>query len=128
MKNIRALLTIGALAALVIGCTSTSSRENMLTAAGFKMVPADNPQRQAHLNSLPSGKITSVDRDGVLYYTFPDKKNNMLYVGQQAQYDRYQNLRLQHQMAEEQANAAAMNDQAWGVWGPWGTATGRGWR
>jgi hypothetical protein len=126
MKNIKVLLTvatIGALA-LTIGCTSTKSRENMLTAAGFRMVPADTAARQAHLNSLPSGKITSANRDGVLYYTYPDKKNNMLYVGTQSQYDQYQKLRLQQQMTEEQENTAAMNDQAWGVWGPWG---GPGW-
>ena len=119
MKGFKALLTIGVLVALAIGCSSTSSRENMLTAAGFRMVPADTPERQAHLNSLPSGRITEVQRDGVLYYTYPDRKNNMLYVGQQAQYDEYRKLRLQKQMADEQLNAAAMNDSAWGAWGPW---------
>jgi hypothetical protein len=95
----------------------------MLTAAGFKMVPADSQQKLAHLNSLPPGKITSVNRDGTLYYTYPDAKNNMLYVGQQEQYQEYQKLRLQKQMADEQLSAADMNEGAWGVWGPpvvWG--------
>ena len=46
MKSFHTLLiTFGALAAFVIGCSSTKSTENMLSAAGFKMVPADTPER-----------------------------------------------------------------------------------
>jgi hypothetical protein len=39
-------------------------KPNMLSAAGFKMVPADTPQKEAHLNSLPPGKLTTVTSDG----------------------------------------------------------------
>ena len=120
MKKLKALLTTSVLIALAIGCSTTKDTENMLTAAGFKMVPADTPDKLAHLNSLPPGKITTVQRDGTLYYAYPDPANKMLYVGQQAQYDEYRKLRLQKQMADEQLNAAAMNESApWGVWGPW---------
>jgi hypothetical protein len=41
----------------------------------------------------------------------------MLYVGQQEQYQEYQKLRLQKQMADEQMNAADMDENAWAVWG-----------
>ena len=124
MNQFKVLFTAGALAALAIGC-KTSTREDMLTAAGFKMVPADSPQKLAHLTSLPPGKVTPVQRNGTLYYTYPDAKNNMLYVGQQEQYQEYQKLRLQKQMADEQLNAADMNEAPWGVWGP---AESFGWR
>src|SRR5215472_12402315 len=120
MKKFKVLLTTGVLVALAIGCSTTKSRENMLSAAGFKMVPADTPERVAHLNSLPPDKITTVQRNGTLYYTFPDPKHNVLYVGQQEQYQEYQKLRLQNQMTQEQLSAAEMNENAWGVWGPWG--------
>ena len=109
---------------VAIGCSTTKSRENMLSAAGFQMVPADTPQREAHLKSLPADKITPVQREGITYYTFPDPKNNVLYVGQEQQYQEYRKLRLQKQMADEELSAAQMNDYNWGVWGPWG---GRGW-
>ena len=89
------------------------------------MIPADTPDRQARLNSLPAGKITPVQRNVVLYYAFPDQKNNMLYVGQEQQYQQYKQLCLQKQIAEDQLAAAEMyNDAAWGAWGPWG---GPGW-
>jgi len=128
MKIFKALLATGVLVALAIGCSSTKSTENMLSAAGFKMVPADTPERVAHLNSLPPDKITTVQRNGTLYYTFPDPKNNILYVGQQPQYEEYQKLRLQNQMTQEQLSAAEMNENAWGVWGAWGGGPYWGWR
>lgn len=121
-------LVIGTMMTLVNGCSTTSSRENMLSAAGFKEVPADTPERQVHLNSLPADKITPVQRNGTTYYTFADPKHNVLYVGQEAQYQEYRRLRLQKQMADEQLAAAQMNeDAAWNAWGPWG-APGFAWR
>jgi hypothetical protein len=127
MKTLKALLTAGVLMALVVGCKSTADKENMLSAAGFKAVPADTPERQAHLKSLPNDKITPVQRNGTTYYTFADHKNNVLYIGQEAEYQRYQNLRYQKQMADEQLAAAEMyNSAPWGVWGAWGP--GWAWR
>jgi hypothetical protein len=122
MKRLKALLTTGLLVALAMGCSTTSKtneRESMLTAAGFKPMPADTPEKAAHLSSLPSGKITTVQRNGKLYYVFPDAKKNLLYVGQQDQYQAYQKLRMQKQLADEQLNTAEMNESAWGAWGPW---------
>jgi hypothetical protein len=120
MKTFKTLLTIGALMALAVGCTTTKERENMLSAAGFKMVPANTPEREAHLKSLPADKITPVQREGTTYYTFPDPKNNVLYVGREQQYQEYRKLRYQKQMADEQLETAQMNENAWGAWGAWG--------
>jgi len=125
MKTLKMSLVAGLFLVFAIGCSSTANQENMLSAAGFKRVPADTPQRQAHLQSLPADRITPVQRDGVTYYTYPDPKQNVLYVGQESQYQEYRRLRLQKQMADERLEAAQMNqDNAWGVWGPWG---GPGW-
>jgi hypothetical protein len=121
MKLLKTLLTISVLVALVGGCSTTKDTENMLSAAGFKAVPADTPQKEAHLKSLPADKLTTADRNGTLYYTFPDPKQNILYVGQEPQYQKYRQLRLEKQMADEQLNAAEMNnDAAWNNWGAWG--------
>ncbi len=120
MKTFKVLLATAALVALAIGCTTTKERENMLSAAGFKIVPANTPEREAHLKSLPADKITLVQRQGTTYYTFPDPKNNVLYVGQEAQYQQYRKLRYQKQLADEQLETAQMNENAWGAWGVWG--------
>src|SRR5438045_2913759 len=106
MKTLKTLLIAGVLMVLAIGCSSTGDKQNMLSAAGFKALPADSPERQAHLKALPHDKITPVQRSGTVYYVFPDEKNNILYVGQEAEYQRYQNLRIKKQMADEQLTAA----------------------
>jgi hypothetical protein len=120
MKTFKVLLTTAALIALAVGCTTTKSKENMLSAAGFKMVPANTPQREAHLKSLPADKITPVQRSGITYYTFPDPKNNVLYVGQEQQYQKYRQLRFEQNLADEQLETAQMNEYDWGAWGAWG--------
>src|SRR5262245_61625035 len=127
MKTCKTLLAAGVVIALAIGCSTTKNRENMLSAAGFKAIPADTPQREAHLKSLPSDKLTTVTRNGTQYYVFPDPKQNVLYVGQEAQYQQYRKLRLEKQMADEELSAASLNaDASWGVWGGWGP--GWAWR
>ncbi len=109
-----------ALLGLVVGCTSTKQTENLLSAAGFRALPANTPEQQAHLHALPAHKVTMVIRNGKTYYAFPDVKENVLYVGQEPQYQQYQRLRLQQQLAEDQVNAAEMNSEAsWNMWGPW---------
>ena len=120
MKAFKTMLVTVFFIAFAVGCSTTTQKENMLSAAGFKMLPADTPARQAHLKSLPTNKITPVQRNGTIYYTFPDPKRNVLYVGQQPQYQEYQKMRLQKQMANEQLETAQMNEAAWGAWGPWG--------
>jgi hypothetical protein len=125
MKNIKALISIvssAAVLALVMGCATAkrNEMEGLLSAAGFKMVPATTAAQQAHLKSLPPGKITSAQRDGEMYFTYPDAVNKVLYVGQQAEYKSYQNLRVQKEMADEKLDAAQMNESAYTVWGGWG--------
>jgi len=120
LKTLSGIISPAALLALAIGCTTTTQTENMLSAAGFKAVPAVTPEQQAHLKTLPPHKITMAVRNGKPYYTFPDPAHKILYVGQEAQYQEYQKLRLQKQMAAEELNAAEINNGgAWGIWGSW---------
>ena len=95
-----------------------------MSAAGFKVVPATTAEQQARLKTLPNHKITMVPRDGKEYFVFPDAQNNVLYVGQDAQYQEYQRLREQNKLAQEQMNAEFEANWA-AAWGPWG---GPGWR
>ncbi len=109
-----------ALVGLAIGCASTKHTENLLSAAGFKAVPATTPEQEAHLKALPPGKVTMVIRNGKTYYAFPDLKQNVLYIGQDPQYQQYQKLRIQEQLAQDQVDTAEMNTEAsWNMWGPW---------
>ena len=113
------LIAAAALVAFVIGCASAPRQtEDLLSAAGFKARPATTPQQQAHLKTLPPRKVTMVVRAGKTYYVYPDEPHQLLYVGQEAQFQEYQRLRQQHQMAKEQAEAAeTKTESAWDAWG-----------
>jgi hypothetical protein len=123
MKKLTTLLsTIGAVGflALAIGCMTTRQTEDLLSEAGFKKVAAATPEQQAHLKTLPTHKVTTVQRDGKLYYIYPDTGHRLLYVGQHAQYQKYLDLCQQCKQAQYQTEENIMNAEAirstWGNW------------
>ena len=116
---------IGVLAVLAfaVGCAAnTQSTENLLSAAGFRTIVANTPQRQQHLKTLPPNKVILVQRNGKNYYVYADPAHYQIYVGNPAQYQQYQQLRLARNLAQDQLATAELNQQAtmdWGmVWGP----------
>jgi hypothetical protein len=119
-----------ALLALVVGCASTQSKENLLVAAGFKVITPKTATQEQKLKALPADKVTSVQKSGKTYYVFPDAANNQAYVGGQKQCQAYRQLRLEKKLADEKLEAAEMNLDAsmdWGGWGGWGAVGGMGW-
>jgi len=65
--------------------------EYILTKAGFTPYKPnmETPKTQALLDALPSGQVTTFRANGVAYHAYPDKGANILYVGDQAAYDKY---------------------------------------
>ncbi|MBX3026087.1 hypothetical protein KF840_14360 [bacterium] len=125
--------TLARLALVVVGlsllpaCTYIKRQdahqvEATLAAAGFKMKPADTPERLAKLQAMPVRKIFTEPRDGETAYLYADAEFcKCLYVGRQEQYDRYQRLAIERQLTQERVEAAEMNENAamdWGLWGP----------
>jgi hypothetical protein len=98
-----------ALAAFAIGC-ATQQQEKLLSQAGFRTSSVSSSEGQQHLKTLPQGKITPVMRSGKTYYIFPDSAHNRVYVGDQAQYQKYRQLRSQQKLADEEI-AARVNTE-----------------
>jgi hypothetical protein len=120
MKHIFAGLNlIGALAllALTVGCANTQHTENLLSAAGFRTVIANTPQRQEQLKALPPDKVTLVQRHGKNYYVYADPANNQIFVGTPSQYQKYQQLRLANNLAQDELQTAQLNSWGPGLWG-----------
>jgi hypothetical protein len=88
--------------------------EPMLAAAGFRIHQADTPQRQQELNSHTPFKVRYFFHDGRPHYWFGDPYVcDCVYVGNEASYQRYQELKLQQQnIAREQAIAELNEDAA----------------
>ena len=130
-KDVKHIFTgfnlIGAFALLflAVSCTSmqTQNKENLLIAAGFKVIVPKTAVQQQKLKALPADKVTLVQKDGKTYYVFPDAANNQAYVGGPKQYQAYKQLRLENKLANDNLEAAEMNQDAamdWGGWGGWG--------
>ena len=90
----------------------------------FPCVGPSTAAQQQKLQALPAGKVTLVQKDRKTYYVFPDAANNQAYVGGPTQYQAYKQLRLANKLANENLEAAEMNQDASMDWGGWG---GPGW-
>jgi hypothetical protein len=106
---------------LTLGCASTHQTEDLLSTAGFKIIAANTPQQQQHLKTLPPHKMRRVHRKGKTYYVYADPAHNLIYVGNQLQYDQYRDLRLAKNVFEQDLQDAELNAQeaaGWEAWGP----------
>src|SRR5213594_3991764 len=106
----RMVLSIGlAVAVLLPGCATirsseARSTEQLLAAAGFVMRPADTAERQQRLAARPPYRLESHTKDGMVVYTYADPDGcKCLYVGGPKEYSEYQHLRLQRQIAADEA-------------------------
>ena len=120
---------IVALGLSVTGCATirahqTAETEQILSAAGFQVQPADTPEKLAHLQTLTPRKVVQDVRDGQPQYVYADPETcKCLYVGDEQRYQKFQELSLQKKIADEQLSAAQANQDAsmnWGLWDPWG--------
>ncbi len=95
-------------------------RENLLSAAGFTVLPANTPERVASLRDLSANRVVQRIRGGTVRYVYADPLVcGCLYVGDQAAYNRYRQEAFQRQLADEQALTAQLNENGWNE-GPWG--------
>src|SRR5690349_11005152 len=100
MKASNRTFTIGAVAiatavTLFSGCATQRAiqpqqQQSMLTAAGFKALPATTPEQEHLLKSLPKDRVSPIRRQGKVYFVYPDASGKTLYVGQEAQYLAYE--------------------------------------
>jgi len=109
-----------ALGLVLLGCTNpVQNKEDMLAAAGFTLVPANTPERQAALSSLPPHKFVHQVRNNKVLFTYADPTIcDCLYVGDQAAYDRYRANVFAKRIADEQQMTAQIYEMNWGPWGP----------
>jgi hypothetical protein len=120
------LLVVMTLPLAPYGCTSvqqqrTQATEDLLTSAGFKVRPADTPEKLTHLNTLQPFKVIQRSKDGQPVYTYADPEFcKCLYAGGPQQFQEFKRLKAQKQ--EETTELIATEDSSlnWGMWGtPW---------
>ena len=124
-----------ALLTLMAGCTTTTTTtstqdeaRSMLVASGFKMITPKNAAQQQRLQQLQTGQVATIQKNGRTYYIVADPHQNLVYVGGPHEYQAYQQMRAQRQLAQENLQTAEMYQDAamqWGGWGGWGVGWGR---
>ena len=107
------------------GCASTGSANttSLLTAAGFRAHTPQTPKQQQIFAALLPYQIqrATVPGRGV-FYVYKDANAGLAYIGREADYQRYQQLAVQQQIATNYYMAAQMQQAAawqwYGAWGP----------
>jgi hypothetical protein len=105
---------IGAALALLAACQTTGAgdviaqKEALLQQSGFKVITVTTPKQQQAVSQLTVGRVTAVTYNGKLYYVFPTTTKDRIYVGKQAQFNRYkQTLATQYATHPAVQQAAA---------------------
>jgi hypothetical protein len=126
IKTVRFALTILAASAALAGCMAVGAqeREGQLSAAGFVRQQADTPQKLAKLQALPQNTIVfSLRKHGNVYIYADAAGCNCAFIGNEAAYQQYQQIRTANNIAQMQETTALLNAEAatdWGgAWGPY---------
>jgi len=67
-------------------------KENFLREAGFLAVKPTTPSQIAKVQALTPGKITQMTRKGHTLFVYSDPRKNLLLVGANSQFERYQHI------------------------------------
>jgi hypothetical protein len=87
--------------------------EPMLEAAGFSELPATTAEQDAKLKTLPALKLGYYDdQNGAKHYWLADPDFcKCLFHGDEASYQRFENIKLENQVAERDRRAVEMQQQ-----------------
>ena len=121
MKRRAAWLGLALMAAVIgiflVGCATApsgspaKSQDDLLTAAGFTPHVANTPQSLAYLKTLPPQEIVQHRYKGTnRYLVCTDQNSKACYVGDEAAYQRYQNLANQADIA---ARKRTVKEERW---------------
>ena len=125
-SNIVLIFAAGAVALLVAGCAEMGSGNttSLLSAAGFRARTPQTPKQQELYAALPPYKVEHATVQGRAFYVYKDEKAGVAYVGHEPEYQRYRQLAVQQQIAQNYYMAAEMDRAAafgwYGAWGPRG--------
>ena len=122
--NVILILALAAVALSFSGCASAGSGNttSLLSAAGFRVKTPQTPKQQQIYASLPPYQVERATVNGHVFYVYKDEKQGVAYIGREQEYQQYQQLAIQQQIAQNYYTAVAMDRAAaygwYGAWGP----------
>ena len=122
--NVILIFAAAVIALLVAGCAEVGSGNttSLLTAAGFRARTPQTPRQQQIYAALPPYQVERATVKGHVFYVYKDEKAGVAYIGREPEYQRYHELAVQQQIAQNYYMAAEMDRAAafgwYGAWGP----------
>ena len=110
LRSLLAVLVMAPLSVLLTNCASSgaSSTEPLLSAAGFKVKSPETAEQKALYDQLPAYKVQRGKHEGKFLYAYKDEKQGVAYVGGEEEYQKYQQLATQRNIARDRRMAAEM--------------------
>jgi hypothetical protein len=104
--------------------THLQKKENYLKEAGFRTVKPTTPEQIAHFQSLRKNHITHETRNGNTLFMLADENKNILLVGGESEFQRYQEI-LYSREVELGKKSAKFTKGIENVWNQgWGSVLG----
>ena len=104
MKQLTTVLMAAALGAALGGCASAmqqtaSQQEELLTAAGFSMKPANTPGKMSRLRKLPLYEVGMRKKgEQPIYYYADPNYCQCIYLGNESNYQAYRQLLIERNL------------------------------
>jgi hypothetical protein len=123
-SNIILIFAVATATLFVAGCAEMGSGNttSLLSAAGFRARTPQTPKQQQIYAALPPYQVERATVQGHVFYVYKDEKAGVAYIGREQEYQRYQQLAIQQQIAQNYYTAVAMDRAAaygwYGAWGP----------
>ena len=99
-----------------------NEKNDLLSAAGFTIVPVTTDAQRLQLNTLPPNRVVQKVKDGKVMFVYADPYAcGCLYIGDETAWDNYKREQLQQHFIDEERMNAEVNENAawnWGMWGP----------
>jgi hypothetical protein len=91
-------------AVLVVGCVTmgTATRESLLKQAGFQARTPTTEKQKAAYAALPGYQLQRATKGGKVTYAYKDEKAGVVYTGDQAQYQQFQQLATKANVKKEE--------------------------
>ena len=122
--NVILILAVAVTALFVAGCAEVGSGNttSLLTAAGFRARTPQTPKQQQIYAALPPYQVERATIKGHVFYVYKNEKAGVAFIGREPEYQRYHELAVQQQIAQNYYMAAEMDRAAafgwYGAWGP----------
>lgn len=124
VANLALIVLLSAVCGLftLAGCASmeAASQESLLKSAGFQARTPSTQKQKAAFAALPAYQLHRGTKGGKTIYAYKDEKAGVVYIGNEAQYQQFQQLAAQAKLKEEKQVAHNMdNDLVYRWYGSW---------